>query len=379
MPGEVPNPQLQEGLRQFHGMVKVGIERFNEGSLPEAVSMLEMAERLQAEEKVDTESVEMVRCRLGDTLDRKRLKKFAENPDEHALLRNFLRFFTALRPEGLLDELQREPNRDRRRLMLLLLEVHGTLARVAAYERLGHALAPDVEKHEWFFRRNLLYLLHRIPRSPGTRLEDEIDLVVRHAQFGLPVFVVKEAIGALGQLKDEKAENVLIRLLEELESMSSRPQQTLYAARDLRALVDRVMAALARLGTPRARHAVVGHAEKRNAELGGTMGWLVELGNQNLSGDEVTIDRLVVLIKANLPSRLVGLVFHKNDQNIVHMIEALSGTPLPVVRRTLEEIVDLFSGQESGRAAARVLARFDKPRSTRAASSPPADSDPWGV
>ena len=305
MPGEGPNPELGEGLRQFHGMVKAGIERFNEGSLPEAVSMLELAERLQTEENVDRQSVEMVRGRLGETVARERLKKFAENPDEHALLRNFLEFFPALRPEGLLEELQLEPKRNRRRLLLLLLEVHGTLARAAAHERLGHVLAPDAKKDEWYFRRNLLYLLHRIPRSPETRLEDEIELVVRHAQVGLPVFVVKEAIGALGQLKDEKAENVLIRLLKELGGMLSRPQQALYAARDLRALVDRVVAALARLGTPRARHAVVDHAEKRNAELGHTIGRLAELGLQNLSGDEVTIDRLLGLIKENLPSRLV--------------------------------------------------------------------------
>ena len=90
-------------------------------------------------------------------------------------LRKVLQFFTALQVEGLLDTLPGEPKRDRRRLMLLLLEIHGAPARHGSYERLTRSLGPQVGEEEWFFRRNLLYLLRRIPRGrrqPADRRRD---------------------------------------------------------------------------------------------------------------------------------------------------------------------------------------------------------------
>src|SRR5262249_50080620 len=81
-------------------------ERFNEGSLPQAVSTLELADRLTSEKKVDAGTVEIVRRRLGETLDGEQLRKFTEKPDQHALLRKVLQFFTAFRPDGLLQELR---------------------------------------------------------------------------------------------------------------------------------------------------------------------------------------------------------------------------------------------------------------------------------
>ncbi|HVQ54161.1 MAG TPA: hypothetical protein VMT25_03235, partial [Thermoanaerobaculia bacterium] len=123
--------------RRFQEMVKAGIERFNEGSLPQAVSMLELADRLTTEKKVDAGTVELVRRKLGETLDGDQLKKFTEKPDQWPQLAKVLQFFTAMRPEGLLEELPREQKRDRRRLILALLEVHGAPTRVAAFEGLA--------------------------------------------------------------------------------------------------------------------------------------------------------------------------------------------------------------------------------------------------
>jgi len=349
-----------EGSRRFQEMVKTVVERFNEGSLPQAVAMLELAERLVAEKKVDPGSVEIVRRRLGETLDPEQLKKFAERPDQQALLRKVLQFFTALTPGGLLEELQREQKRDRRRLILALLEVHGAPARAAAYERLKQA-STAVAEEEWFFRRNLLYLLRRIPRSADASFDDETELVLSYAQPGFPLVVIKEAVTALGQYRDEKAEQGLTHLLSELETMLSKPGEAPYQLKDLRALLDRVAATLARLPSPSARRALIEHAGKKQAPLGDTMARLAELGTQDLSEDTDTVDRLIELVKANLPFKLLGVTLRQNDQNMVYGIEALAGTPTPAVRRLLEEIVTRLRGHEAGRAAARVLAGFDRP------------------
>src|SRR5262245_50761011 len=352
-----------EAGKRFHEMVKTGIERFNEGSLPQAVQMFELADRLVSERKVDPGSAEVARRKLGESLDWDQLKKFAEKADQHAALRKVLVFFTDLTEEGILEALPGEPKRDRRRLMLLLLEVHGAPARTSAFERLTHTLGPAVGEEEWFFRRNLLYVLRRIPRSPdGPAFDSEIDVVLQHARLGLPLLVVKEAIAALGQLRDEKTEVGLSQLMADLEGMLIKPGDAPpYEAKDVRGLLDRVAATLARLPSRPARRALLEHAQKKQVQLGDTMERLAELGSQDLSEDAETLDQLFALIKANPPFKLLGMTLRQNDQNLVHLIEALSGTPSPAVRKTFEDIVERFKGQEAGRSAARALAAFDRP------------------
>ncbi len=363
-----------EAGKRFQEMVKAGIERFNEGSLPQAVAMLELAEKLITEKKVDRGNAEIVRRKLGDTLDPEQLKKVAEVPEQHALLRTVLRFFTTLTPDGLLEELKHEQKRERRRLILLLAEVHGAPTRAASYEHLTHSLGAAVGEEEWFFRRNLLYLLRRIPRDAASApAEAEADVLLVHAQMGLPLLVVKEAIAALGQLKDEKTEAGLIHLLADIEGMLAKPEEAPYEAKDLRILLDRVAATMARMPSQQVRRALLEHAGKRQTYLGDTMSRLADLGTQNLSDDPGTVEMLLAIVKANLPFRLLGMTLRQNDQNLVHAVEALGGTPLPPVRKALEDIASRFAGQDAGKTATRALSGFDKaPQPAAAAEAAPA-------
>ena len=78
------------------------------------------------------------------------------------------------------------------------------------------------------------------------------------------------------------------------------------------------------------------------------MSRLAELGSQSLSDDPETVDQLLELVKANLPFKVLGLTLRQNDQSLVHLVDALSGTPTPAVRKALEEIVAKFPGQGRG-------------------------------
>jgi hypothetical protein len=355
--------------RRFQEMVKAGIERFNEGSLPQAVSMLELADRLTTEKKVDSGTVELVRRKLGDTLDGDQLKKFTEKPDQWPQLSKVLQFFTAMRPEGLLEELPREQKRDRRRLILALLEVHGAPTRVAAFEGLARVPSTAVDEAEWFYRRNLVYLLRRIPRTAEATFEEESDVVLRHAQLGLPLLLVKESVATLAQYKDERAEQGLTQLLFELEAMLAQQEEAPYEPKDLRALLDRVAATLGKLPAPRARRALIEHAGKKQPQLGDTMARISELSGQDMSEDTETVEQLLALLKANLPFKLLGMTLRQNDQSLVRILEALSGTPSPAVRRAMEEIVSRFAGQDAGKAATRALAGFDRPKAEAPAAA----------
>ncbi|HKA37953.1 MAG TPA: DUF4388 domain-containing protein, partial [Thermoanaerobaculia bacterium] len=353
-PGEV--------ARRFNEMVKTACERFNEGALPQSVTMLDLAERIVKEKRVDPQIVEAVRQKGDESLDVERLRRYAEVPRLHPLLRRVLNFFLATRPPGLLAELLRETKRERRKLILQLLEVHGAPSRQQALARLHSPFGKGEGDEKWYFRRNLLYLLRRIPMGgqDGLPPEDDVDVASRHAVLQFPAALLKEAIANLGQLRHEKAEKKLIALLDELEKMLLKPgPNPPYDPREGRLLLDRVVSALARFGTPEARRAVVEHALKKKPELGDTMARLSELSGQDLSADGESLDRLLTALKANTPRRVFGIVLAQNETNVKHIIDALSTTPSEMVREVFDSLARKFAGLEIGKAATRALAALD--------------------
>jgi len=362
-----------EGARRFQELVRAAIDRFNEGSLPQAASAIDLALQLLGEKKVDAGTVEVARRKGGEALDAEKLRRFAENESTHAPLKKILTFFTALSPQGLLEDLAREPKRERRRLLLALLEVHGEPARAAAFEALS-APFRELGPEQWYFRRNLLYLLRRIPRPPEAPLEDEIEVTVRHARIDLPPPLVKEAVANLGQLRHEKAEVALAQLLVDLEAAArDKSADSTADPREVQGLLDRVVSALARVGTPGARRAVLEHSLSKDPKLGDTMARAAELGTQDLSDDPDFVNEVLGVVKANAPVKVLGLVLHQNENSLLRAIGILSGTPSPAVRSAFEEIASRFPEKEIGKAAARSLAGFRK-AGPEAAAAPPAPS-----
>ena len=361
-PGEV--------ARRFNAMVKSAVEQFNAGALPQADAVLALAERIVAEKRVDATSVDAVKRTGDEAIDFDRVRKYADVPRFHGMLRRVLSFFTATSAKGLLAELLREMRRERRRLILQLLEIHGAPAREEALERLRSGFGQGEGDEKWYFRRNLLYLLRRIPPARGESLDEDVSRAVRHAVLRFPAPLVREAVANLGQLKNERAENALLSLLHDLEEMLIRPAEASYDPREVRLLLDRVVAALARFGTAKASGAVVDHGLKKKAELGDTVARLAELAGQNLSGEVEVVDRLLAALKTNSPHKVLGIVLHVNDQKATRIIEALSGTPSSAVREAFEDLARRFPETDIGKAAARALTSLDA-----AARVPEAPSD----
>ena len=349
-----PQDPAEAGHRFFE-MVKAAVERFNEGALPQAATMLALAERIVAEERIDPGTVEVARGKADESLDFERLRRFAEVPAQHPLLRHVLGFFRSLSPKGLLTELLRELKRERRKLLLLLIEAHGTPGRKAVLDRLQPPFGQGVGDERWYFRRNLLYLMRRIPPPAGASLAEDVDVAVRHSVLKFPLPLVKEAVANLSLLKHERAEHTLIGLLKDMEAMLARPADAPYDPREIQVVLDRIVSALARFGTAASRRAVVEHCLKGKQELGDTMSRLSELAGQDLSGDTGLVERLLAVLKADSPRKVFVVLVHPKDQNLKHVIEALSATPTPSVRKALEGLVKDFPGLEAGRAASRAL------------------------
>lgn len=343
-----------EAASRLHEMVKTAVERFNAGSLAKAVAMYEVAEGIIAEHKVKSSVAEAIRRNGHEYLEPDRLRAYAEKPETHPALRVVLSFYDALRIEGLLDELEIAEKRDRRRYLLALLEVHGVAARDAALTRLVRSFTGSIARDDWYFQRNLVHLLRRLPRRSVDHADDELEALARLADPQRPMPLVKEVISALAQTRHERAELVLARLLGHLEERLADGELSADEREELWSLLDRLAPALARLGTLSARRTLVAHGLKRDLRLGLTSARLEELASLDLAAEPAVVERLLAALQEELPRKLLGVAVKRNSDRLLHLIRALSGTP--AVRKALQQVSEKHPDTDFGRAARKAIA-----------------------
>ncbi len=348
---------LEVGKR-FQEMVRAAIEQFNTGSLARAATMFDLAVDMSSYHRLDSSVVTYVRQSMHKSLDLNRLRNLAKERNKHRLLRKVLNFFHEFTVDNMLNSLQKEVRRDRRRFLLTLLEAHGDTARKAVFNRLKQQIENTDVASNWYFPRNLICLLMDIPRSRDVSLREEMELVAPLLTLSLPVPLVKEAIRFASQTRCDKSEDLLIATADKLEndvfacSSSDRdPTQKI-------ALLDITICALAHLGTPKGYGKVVKHGISHHNELGDTMARLTYLAGQDLSGDRESIMTLTQFIKNKMPRKLFGVTIQKNEDLLLRTIKALSSTPDVVVRLTLDVVAEHFPETKFGQAAADALKEF---------------------
>jgi hypothetical protein len=369
-----------EAGRRFREMVHAAIEQFNEGSYGRSLKMFDLARQMVAEGQVKATYIEPMVASGHEYLAEERIRKLAERPESHFFLRPVLGFFRAFAPDRLLDELQAEQRRDRRRQFLNLLEAHGSPARVAAWER----LQADREGGTTglYFVRNVVHLLRTIPRAPETPwpVDEEIDAVAPFIEPGQPLFLVKEALQYLLATREPRAEGHLLAQFRAVE----RAIQLLPASHDNRPVLliqlDRTAATLARFGSPRTWTALVEHALARHASSGDTLSRLAELSGQDLSPAPAVVARLVEAVEENLPRGMLGRLVQGREGVLTCLVTALASTRAPEVVELLESVASRFGNQGFGREAQKAVATQGRTAETPAV--PPSfsgDLDLFGL
>ena len=344
-----------EVSKRFRVLVTTAVDQFNADVLPVAVSMLEVAERLILEKKLDPSTVDRIRNEAADSLSAEQLKKYTENVNRHVLLRKALTFFPSLRVETLMQDLRGEERPERRRSLLGLLEAHGNVAREKAISELDVELKRKREEQDTYYLRNVIYLMHRIPSE--TEGPAEMELLTRSSARNQSIYVIKEAVVRIGQLKTDAAVKLLTMRLAETESMLLK-NDPLYPVEEMQKLLDRIVAALGRIGTPSALLTVARHGIKPAPILGDTRGRLTVLAQHDLSFDEKTVDVIIKMIRDDLPKKILGKILPSLQPAPVKLIEALSGTRSESVEGLLRELSEKFIDHDIGKAALTALARF---------------------
>ena len=364
----ITGSDIREGSKRFGELVDAAIQRFNGGSLPQAHKMFRLAQGLADEGKVRPEVLKSLKVRAAGSLAHDQLLRSAEDMNRRHLLRHVLEFFPELQIEGLLTELATADVKERRKLLLVLLEVHGSGGRPAILKEL-RACADNNEKDpEGFMQRNLVFLLRRISHDEKGVPDEEIKLLCRLLDPETPIIVTKEAVGAVGQIRHSSAKSALRRLLGELENRLV--DDASQWSEDLMPLLDRTVAALARHGSPEAIQAVLDHGIKQEPRLGSSFARLEDLASTDLSQHPRVLKHLLDALKRALPRRFLGFLGVKHRDQIAILIRALSGTGSEEVVQRLENIAEQFPGESFGEQAGQAV------RDMRMRSEPTRASGP---
>ena len=366
-----------EVARRFRQLVSAATEQFNSGNLGRAVQMFDLATKLASEKKVEAGFMEPIVKKGHEALDDRRLRQYMDKPDRHTQLQSVMAFFApGLGPAPLLDQLETEERRERRKLLLDLLVVHGETARALARARLEASV--DAAASD-FARRNWIYLLRLIPRPAGETPDGEIDAVARFAAPGNPGFLAKEALTHLGLTRSPRAAKALVSLLGAWEPELEREDLDEAGRKEGLASLDRIASALARQDDAEGWRALVEHALSGGPELGAMTARLAELGTRDLSSSPEVVEALVSAIRDGLPRGMLGRLVGRKGHDLPALVGALAGTRTPAVRALLEEVHKRFAGQDPGRAAARALEAHPAAAAPLAVAGHSGELDPYGL
>ena len=344
-----------EMTKRYRGLMMCAVEQFNQGAISASIQMLELADKVITEKKIDTSTVDRVRADAVEAISTEQIKKYSENKAKRALLPKALSFFPQLSRDSLFEQLRGEQRPERRRALLSLLEAHGADARQKALEELDKELKLKPGDIDTYYLRNVIYLVHRIPRESDEGVDHELEMLTRASARGQNIYVIKEAITPVGQMKSDAAVKLLILRLAEFEAMLVRNDNSLYPIEEMQKLLDRIITALARIGTPSSLLAVARHGMKPNPILGDARARLAVLGQHDLSFDEPTVNVIVKAIRDDLPKKLLGKVMVRVQASPLKLIEALSSTRSETVESLFSEIAQKFPDEDVGKVASAAL------------------------
>jgi hypothetical protein len=344
-------------LERWKEILRAAAESFNEGAYARAVTLVDLAERMVADREVDLQVADLARGSAHEAFEPARLLAAATDPENRQLLRRLVAFFPDWSVRELLDDLVFQPDPKKRRLLLALLEVWGGDAYVQVLERLATAIAESSrDPNAWWYHRNLVYLLHRLPRPAEVEPRQIVELAGRFSSLDHHPSFQRETFALLGQLPNGAGAPLLLQRLGEIERLLTGSAPPPHEPREIEKLLSALAAALVRCGTPGARRALIEHALAQRPRTGEVSVRLRELGSVDLSNDREALSRLLEAARFLQPRKLLGFVVSRNESTLEDIARALAGTTDPAARRLLAELAERFPDREVGRIAAGAAA-----------------------
>ena len=337
-------------------LLTAAAEQFNQGSIGRAVTLVELADRMVRDGEVDAGVADLARARAHEAYEITALLQAAAEERHRPSLRRLMEFYPGWSLRELLDELAFEPDQKRRRLILTLIEIWGGDGRRTVVDRLAATIAEGSRNpNAWWYLRNLVYLLNRLPRDAQGDPRQELELVAPFSALAAHPSLQKESFQLLALLPDELGVPTLIKRLAEAEAALQGSQPPPPPLADMWRMLNGLGGALARSGSAAARAALLDHALAPPPRTGDALARLRELGAFDLTGDRRALTRLLAALRDLEPRKVLGFVVGRNDEALGHVARALASTTAPEARRALAELAARFPDRDFGRPPAGAL------------------------
>lgn len=362
--------------QRFRELLNLAIEEFNTGSLGRSVTLLDLAQRMVDAKDIDPVPAQNEIDQAYGSLEENRIFDLEEDPTRRSLLHRFLEFFPQLQVDSLFVELEQEERRDRRRILIRLLEIHGAAARRRAMELLGEHNSGGTPQ-PWFVRRNLVHVIRSISRDESEEVDPEIDTLVPATELVEPAPLVREALAALAAIPSPRVTTILTARVAEIEDVLLTGRTESDRVEELFGLLDTTTRLLAKIPRAEALECIVDHGLKTRSELGQASQRLTVLGVKDLSSHSPLVRKLVAALEAESPTKVFGInvTRAKKSERVRHLAEALAGTDTAEVRRALAAVVERYAGRPESEAAHGVLQRLGV-QATRGRDSSGDDEGP---
>ena len=346
----------EESCERFDHMLQTAVEQFNQGAAGRAVSILESARQLVAQERLPSTQANPLWDKAAEKIQWHRFEVSLPDPVQHQLLRQFLSFFPVLSPLNLLTDLRRKGEKTGRRLLISLLQVHGESARPDIRKRLEFLLDEELEI-DWDFTKDLVGVLASISPQDRTAPPEEIILLTRLAALPVPLPVFRELVRYATQISLTQSTGLLTTLLEPPRPVETGRRGALESDQGTHwtLLFEQILTRLAGSDDPSVRRLVLKYCLDTDLQTGISTAPLAALGSRDLATEPDTVGRLLKLLKRNLPSRLTSWIRKPREYPLLDLVRALSGTSSPQVRSTLTQVARRFPTRSFGVAAIRAL------------------------
>ncbi len=349
----------EESCERFDHMLQTAVEQFNQGAVGRAVSILESARQLVAQERLPSTQANPLWDKAAEKIQWHRFEVSLPDPVQHQLLRQFLSFFPVLSPLNLLTDLRRKEEKTGRRLLISLLQVHGDSVRPDVRKRLEFLLEEELEL-DWDFTKDLVGVLASISQDRTVPAE-EVILLTRLAALPVPLPVFRELVRYATQISITQSTGLLTTLLEPPRPVEASRRAALESDQGLHwtLLFEQILTRLAGSDDPSVRRLVLKYCLDTDLRIRISTAPLAALGSRDLALEPDTVGRLLTLLKRNLPFRLISWIKKPREYPLLNFVRALSGTSSPQVRSTLAQVARRFPNRSFGVAAIKALGGQD--------------------
>lgn len=329
----------EEASERWKELLAAAAEQFNARSFGRARALLDLAERMARDDEVDPRLADIALGHAHEAYEVTAVLQAAAERRHWPILRRLVEIFPGWSVRDLLDALVFQPDTKKRRMLIALLEVWGATARPEVIDRLEISVAErSRDPNLWWYQRNLVFLMHRLPRESGADAARELALVGPYSSLEHHPSFQREAILLLAQLPGHLGVTTLAQRLTEAERALDLNPPAL-PAEEIWKLMNHLAAALARCASPAARRTLLDHALARRPRDGDSLARLRELGRFDLSSDRETVARLLGALRELAPRKLLGFVVARRTEELGHVLRALAGTPGGEVRQAIAELV----------------------------------------